>query len=177
MLLETVPFCHTKSLDYDKLDRNHALEQDLNRWYKKTNTMTNATCRPSVAPQQEKHNRFIGTPPFHLINEGRSYRNPPVNIQVKEDAVIMEVFAPGLNQHDLEVLVENQALIIRHLAENKANETNPFLRKEFNRAGWSMRFRISDKYQTTEASTELKDGVLLIRLPKRADWQRKIEVQ
>jgi HSP20 family protein len=96
---------------------------------------------------------------------------------VKEDAVIMEVFAPGLNQHDLEVLAENQALIIRHLAENKANETNPFLRKEFNRAGWSMRFRISDKYQTTEASTELKDGVLLIRLPKRADWQRKIEVQ
>ena len=139
--------------------------------------MTNATCRPSVAPQQEKHNPSNGTPSFHLINEGRNYRNPPVNIQVKEDAVIMEVFAPGLDHSDLEVIAENQFLMIRHLAETKANETNSFVRKEFNRAGWSVRFRISDKYQPTEASTELKEGILRIRLPKRADWQRNIEIQ
>jgi HSP20 family protein len=172
-----VPFCHSYWRNYDKKERNPDLEQDLNSSFIKTNTMTNTTCRPTAAPQQEKHNRSNNTPPFHLINEGRSFRNPPVNILVKDDAVIMQVFAPGLDQSDLEVVAENQTLMIRHLAENKANETRHFLRKEFNRAGWSMRFRISDKYQPTEAATELKDGILTIRLPKRADWQRNIEIQ
>jgi len=104
---------------------------------------------------------------------------PPVNVWHDEQAMYVEVDAPGCRPEDLDITASNEALIIRgrrHApAERRRENQFPCERRARTiERTIPLPFRI-DKERTI---AESRDGVLFITLPRpKAESPQKIKIQ
>ncbi|MEZ5198845.1 MAG: Hsp20/alpha crystallin family protein [Bacteroidales bacterium] len=100
---------------------------------------------------------------------------PAVNIKESSDDFMIEVAAPGMNKKDFKINLENNQLTIssEHKEEKKNNEEN-YMRREFSYQSFQRTFNLSENLVDGEKiSAKYCDGVLCITLPKKEEVKPK----
>lgn len=93
---------------------------------------------------------------------------PAMNIKEKENAVEIELAAPGLKKDDFDVTLENGILTISaEKQEEKEEDKKDFYRKEFSYNSFSRSVRVPETVdKEKEIEARYVDGVLKLTLPK-----------
>ena len=99
---------------------------------------------------------------------------PPVDIYEDEHSVQLKLEVPGIEQKDLDVKVENNVLTVsgERKFEKEEKEEN-FRRVERRYGSFTRSFTLPNTVNPEDVSADYNDGVLKIRLGKRAEAQPK----
>jgi HSP20 family protein len=103
--------------------------------------------------------------------------SPPVDIEERDDAYILEADLPGVKREDVTVEQIGNELSIS--GEHKETKHTGVLRKATRRTG-TFRYRVAlpEQIDAAKIDAKLSDGVLTIRLPKAQKAPHKqIEVK
>jgi HSP20 family protein len=103
--------------------------------------------------------------------------SPPVDIEEQDNAYVIEAELPGVNKQDVNIeLVANELTVT---GEIKEREREGILRKRTRRIGrFEYRVRLPEQVDADHIEAKLKDGVLMVRVPKMEKAQRRqIEVK
>lgn len=102
---------------------------------------------------------------------------PPVNVREDRDQLYVEAELPGLNQDDLEVLVEGDQLTLRGERKPAADEGR-WHRQERGFGRFQRTFTLPVAVDADKVEARLEHGVLFLTLPKsEAAKPRKIAVK
>ena len=88
----------------------------------------------------------------------------PVDIFETEDGILFEVAAVGLDQEDIEVLVEADQLRIKYDKVKPINQEAAIYRG-IKRSGFDLSWKISTKFDLYNLYVTLDKGLLSIRIP------------
>ena len=102
--------------------------------------------------------------------------DPSIDVRSSESEVVFVCDAPGVRQEDLEVTVENHVLTIKGTRKFESREGEQVM---LGRAygSFARAYSLPDYLDDANLSANLADGVLTIRIPKRAQAKpRKIQI-
>ncbi|VAH88779.1 unnamed protein product [Triticum turgidum subsp. durum] len=95
--------------------------------------------------------------------------------------VKMRFDMPGLSREEVKVMVEGDALVIRGEHKKEAGEGQgeggDGWWKERSVSSYDMRLALPDECDKSQVRAELKNGVLLVSVPKRETERKVIDVQ
>lgn len=100
----------------------------------------------------------------------------PVDIFETQDGIRFEVAAVGLDQEDIEVLVEGDLLRIKY------EKVHPFdqeacIYRGIKRSGFDLSWKISPKFDLNQLTADLSRGLLTLNIPiAEGKAVRKIEI-
>lgn len=100
----------------------------------------------------------------------------PVDIFETQDGIRFEIAAVGLDQEDIEILVEGDSLRIKY------DRTKPFdqetaIYRGIKRSGFDLSWKISTKFDLSQLKASLDKGLLLLTIPvAEGKAVRKIEI-
>src|SRR6516164_11264640 len=99
---------------------------------------------------------------------------PPVDIYEDEHSVQLKLEVPGIDEKDLDVKVENNTLTItgERKFEKEEKEEN-FRRVERRYGSFNRSFTLANTVNAEDVSADYTNGVLKIRLAKRAEAKPK----
>ena len=89
---------------------------------------------------------------------------PLVDIYENNDGLILQADMPGVKKEDLSVTVENGTLVLSGLRQFESCGTTRF--EEFGPVTYQRSFTLPKSIDTTKVTAKLRDGVLLLNLPK-----------
>lgn len=103
---------------------------------------------------------------------------PPADIIETIDDIILIIDMPGVNEDDVNVTVDKDTLIIEGLGES-INPSNYELNyAEYEMGNYRRKFLLNESIERDEIEGKFNDGVLRLRLPKKAAVKpRKIRVK
>ena len=99
---------------------------------------------------------------------------PPVDVYEDEHNVVLKLEAPGIEQKDIDIQVENHVLTIR--GERKLEKTEKqenFQRIERQYGSFSRSFTLPNSIDPEKVSADYENGVLKITMAKRAEAKPK----
>ncbi|HEX9787481.1 MAG TPA: Hsp20/alpha crystallin family protein [Candidatus Binatia bacterium] len=103
------------------------------------------------------------------------YVTPPVDIYETPDGLVVMADLPGVAKSGLDVRVENSLLTIR--GEGAHSAPGDLIYREYDLVNFFRQFELSDKVDQQKISAELKNGVLMVNLPKAEEAKpRRIDV-
>jgi HSP20 family protein len=104
---------------------------------------------------------------------------PSSDVIERGDHYILRLDLPGVKKDDIQVSVEDGALMIRgQRLHESAEESDNVLRTERMTGTFSRRFRLGDRIDTGKIEANYRDGVLEVRVPKAEEAKtRLIEVR
>jgi HSP20 family protein len=99
---------------------------------------------------------------------------PPVDVYEDEQSVQLKLEVPGVDEKDLDIKVENNALTVsgERKFEKEEKEEN-FRRVERRYGSFSRSFTLPNTVNTEDIHADYNNGVLTIRLAKRAEAKPK----
>lgn len=110
--------------------------------------------------------------------EPQAFIRPAVDIYEDARAIIMKADLPGVSRDRLNIQIEGNTLAIEGLAAIDMPEGMEALYADVHATRYQRNFTLSNELEMGDISAEMKDGVLTLNLPKRAELQpRKIEVK
>ena len=110
--------------------------------------------------------------------EGRYRLRPPVNIFEDAEGITLEADMPGVARDRLQLQVDKDSLLIEGEIRFGMAEGMEALYADVRATRYSRSFALSSELDTANIVANLRDGVLRLRIPKRAEvLPRKIEVQ
>lgn len=86
----------------------------------------------------------------------------PVDIFETEDGIVFEIAAVGLNEEDIEILIEADMLRIRY--EGK-QEDRPTIYRGIKKSGFDLSWKISTKFDLVQLKASLDKGLLSLTIP------------
>lgn len=99
----------------------------------------------------------------------------PVDIFENENGITFEVAAVGLNQDDIEILVEGELLRIRY--EGKKEERN-IIYKGIKRSSFDLSWKVASKFDLSKLTASLDRGLLILNIPiAEGKAIRRIEIK
>jgi HSP20 family protein len=102
----------------------------------------------------------------------------PVDIFEDEEGITLEADMPGVSKDRLTVHVDNDTLVLEGKAQFDLPEQSEALYADVRSTAYRRSFALGRELETSNIQAQLKDGVLRVRIPKRAELRpRKIEVQ
>jgi HSP20 family protein len=104
---------------------------------------------------------------------------PPVDVHEDANRIVLTTDLPGVEQKDVEISVENNVLTLRGQRKAEPRPDGETYRR-FERAFgvFSRAFTVPATVDTEKVSAEMKNGVLTLTLPKKAEAQpRQIKIQ
>ena len=108
----------------------------------------------------------VSRTPFNTVAQKSNY--PRVDIRESRDAVIVDATVPGLNKEDISIDYEDGFLKIS--ADKQENALDDFVHREIHRSSFSRWFSVDeDTYNTTDINASLLNGILSIRILKKAE--------
>ncbi len=102
---------------------------------------------------------------------------PPMDLQVTDDAYIVRFDLPGVRREDLEAVAEDGVLHVRgetRIPQEMAQARR--LRRERALGRFARSVRLPSDALMTEISATLADGVLTVRVSRRAGRRIEIEI-
>jgi HSP20 family molecular chaperone IbpA len=103
---------------------------------------------------------------------------PPVNIFEDADGIILEADMPGVSKDRLKLLVDQDSLLVEGDVRVDVPEGMQALYADVPSTSYRRSFALSGELDVERIDATLKDGVLTLRLPKRAEVRpRRIEVR
>jgi HSP20 family protein len=100
----------------------------------------------------------------------------PVDIFETQDGIRFEIAAVGLDQEDIEILVEGDSLRIKY------DRTKPFdqetaIYRGIKRSGFDLSWKISTKFDLSQLKASLDKGLLSLTIPvAEGKAVRKVEI-
>ena len=109
--------------------------------------------------------------------EQEAFLRPAVDIYEDGGGITLKADLPGVSRDRLEIKVEGNDLSIDGWAEIDMPKGMEALHADVGTTRFGRHFTLSNELETDTIGAEIKDGVLTLQLPKRAELQpRKIEV-
>jgi HSP20 family protein len=103
---------------------------------------------------------------------------PPVDIFEDAEGITVLADMPGVSRDRLNIEVDKDMLLVEGDAKISMPEGMEALYADVRSTRYRRSFALSSELQTDAVDASLKDGVLSIRIPKRAELRpRKIEVR
>ncbi len=103
---------------------------------------------------------------------------PALNVWEDTSSVFVEAELPGLTLEDIEVLVTADELTVKGNRQGVMSEKQVYHRQERGTGAFSRTLRLPLSLSTDKVSATLRDGVLLVTIPKAEDVRpRKVEVK
>ena len=97
-------------------------------------------------------------------NNGRN----PVNIRETEKAWAVDLVAPGFEKSDFQIKLEKNLLTISaEKKEDKPQENEKQIRREYTFRSFSRSFTVDDRIEASAITAKYENGVLLVTLPKK----------
>lgn len=91
--------------------------------------------------------------------------SPTVNIEEREDAFLVCLYAAGLSKESFKLSVQDKILTISYEASKEISEKK-FLYQENDLSSFERSFQLNGQVLTDQISAAYVDGVLAINLPK-----------
>ena len=93
---------------------------------------------------------------------------PPVNIVEKTASYLVELSAPGFEKADFAIKLEGNVLTIAtETKDDKKEEGDKLIRKEFTYKGFKRSFTIDEKIDAENIAAKYENGILKLELPKK----------
>ena len=93
---------------------------------------------------------------------------PPVNITEKPSLFLVELAAPGFEKSDFIVKLDGNILnISTEKKEEKKEETDKLIRKEFTSKTFKRSFTIDEKIDAEKIVAKYENGILKLELPTK----------
>ncbi len=109
---------------------------------------------------------------------GETAVRPPVDIWEDKDGITLCADMPGVSKDRLELRVDGNNLIIEGQVQLELSGKAEALYADVRSSLYRRTFSLSGELETGKIEASLKDGVLTVRIPKRAELRpRKIEVR
>ena len=103
---------------------------------------------------------------------------PPTDIFEDAEGITLQLDMPGVSRERLNVQADRQALVVEGNAEISMPEGMEALYAEVHSTLYRRSFTLSSELETDKIDANLKDGVLTLRIPKRAELRpRKIDIR
>jgi HSP20 family molecular chaperone IbpA len=103
---------------------------------------------------------------------------PAVDIFEDQSGITLRADMPGVSRDSLDIRIDRDALSVEAQASISTPEKMEALHAEVQSTRYQRSFSLSGELDTDNVEANLKDGVLTLRIHKRAEHQpRKIEVQ
>jgi HSP20 family protein len=101
-----------------------------------------------------------------------------VDIFEDSDGITLEADMPGVSKDRLTLRIDGDTLVLEGKAQFELPEQSEALYADVRSNSYRRNFVLSRELDTSHIQAQLKDGVLKVRIPKRAELRpRKIEVQ
>jgi HSP20 family protein len=111
-------------------------------------------------------------------SESESGMRPPVDVFEDADGLTLLADLPGVSKERLNVRVERDTLIVEGDVQITLPDQMQAVHADIRSTHYQRRFALSDELETERIEASLKDGVLTVRIPKRAETKpRRIEVR
>ena len=102
----------------------------------------------------------------------------PVDIYEDGDGITLEADMPGVSKERLNVRVDGDTLLLEGSVQFELPKEAEALYADVRSTLYRRSFTLSRELETSNIEATLKDGVLTVRIPKRAELRpRKIEVR
>ncbi len=100
---------------------------------------------------------------------------PAIEIQDREDSLVLRAEIPGVEAKDLDIQVAREAVAIsgEHRYENKAQEQG-FFRTELRYGSFQRTIPLPVAVENNQVQAEFKDGILKLTLPKAQEARHKV---
>jgi HSP20 family protein len=106
--------------------------------------------------------------PFNWANDWRNQTVPPVNIHETEDALHLEVNAPGLNKENFNISVEDNTLTIGFEKKQETDASaHKTIRREFSFESFKRSFNLGEEINADTIQAKYENGILKLYLPKK----------
>lgn len=106
------------------------------------------------------------------------FLRPAVDIYEDGNGITLKADLPGVSRDRLDIRVDGNNLAIEGQAAIEMPEGMESLYADVSHTRFRRSFALSKELEAEKISAEMKDGVLTLLLPKRAELQpRKIEVR
>lgn len=103
---------------------------------------------------------------------------PAVDIFEDQSGITLRADMPGVSRDNLDIRIDRDTLSVEAQASISTPEKMEALHAEVQSTRYQRSFSLSGELDTDNVEANLKDGVLTLRIHKRAEHQpRKIEVQ
>jgi HSP20 family protein len=103
---------------------------------------------------------------------------PPVDIYEDAEGIRLMADMPGVSRERLAIEVDKDMLVIEGDARIDMSEGMEALHADVRSTRYRRSFTLSGELETGQIDASLRDGVLSVRIPKRAEVRpRKIEVR
>jgi HSP20 family protein len=103
---------------------------------------------------------------------------PPVDVWEDKDGIILCADMPGVSKDRLNLRVDGNNLIVEGQLKLELSGNAEALFADVRSNLYRRSFALSGELETEKIEARLKDGVLTVRIPKRAELRpKKIEVQ
>lgn len=103
---------------------------------------------------------------------------PPVDIWEDKDGITLCADMPGVSRDRLNLRIDGNNLIVEGQVRFELPENAEALYADVRSSLYRRSFSLSGELETGKIEASLKDGVLTVRIPKRAELRpRKIEVR
>jgi len=123
-------------------------------------------------------NGSMATAEQRRSSASESVLRPPVDIYETGEGITLQADMPGVAKDRLTVRVEGNNLLVEGSIGIAPQEQMTALYADVRSTVYRRRFALSNELETDKIDARLKDGVLTVRIPKRAELRaRRIEVQ
>ena len=103
---------------------------------------------------------------------------PPVDISEDAEGITLVADMPGVSKEHLNLKVDSDSLTLEGEVGIEMPEGMEALYADMRSTRYERSFTLSGELATDEIDATLQDGVLSVRIPKRADMRpRKIEIR
>ena len=113
----------------------------------------------------------------HRVPATESVLRPPVDIYETGEGIVLQADMPGVQKERLSLRVEGNNLIVEGSIGIAPQEQMSALYADVRSTAYRRSFALSNELETDKIEASLKDGLLTVRIPKRAELRaRRIEV-
>jgi HSP20 family protein len=110
--------------------------------------------------------------------KSESAMRPPVDIFETSDGITLNADMPGVSKEHLNLQVEGNTLTVEGELEVKMPEDMEPIYADVRSRLYRLSFVLSSELDSSRVEANLKDGVLTVHIPKRAELRpRRIEVK
>jgi len=131
-----------------------------------------------MATQQDLTQSEKSGTPRATTQRSESAIRPPVDVFETTDGIKLIADMPGVSKEHLQLHAEGNSLTIEGKLQFDMSEQMEALYADVRSRLYRCSFVLSSELDTSHIEAILKDGVLAVRIPKRAELRpRRIEVQ
>lgn len=111
---------------------------------------------------------------FRPMKRSEGERMPAIDVHESKDSYLIKVDLPGVAKEDVKISLENGVLTVRGETKREASEQQEgrLIRQERHFGQFLRRLSVGDDVDTEAISARFENGVLNLRLPKRAPQEK-----